>query len=349
MARPLRVHIENGWYHVTARGIDRGIIYQDTRDQVHFLELMEEVVERFRIVIHAYVQMDNHYHLVLQTPEANLSETMQWLNMSYSLWYNRRHDRVGPLFQGRFKAIPVENEAWGDSLSQYVHLNPIRIKRLGFGRGERRQANEGRLAPPSQEEVGRCLEKLRTYRWSSYRAYAGYERKKKWLETGVLLSRRKRVRDRAKQQEQYRKEMEGLARQGGEAPWVEQVKNGFSVGSALFTERVKRLVKPGHEEVGKGVVRQRCRFEDIVAGAESLASDKWERMKSRHGDWWKWLVMRTARRYAGMTLAEIGEQAGGMDYAAVSIGLKRFEIRLAHDKTIEKAGQKLVELLNVET
>ena len=205
------------------------------------------------------------------------------------------------------------------------------------------------MAPPSQEEVGRRLEKLRVYRWSSYRAYAGYERCPKWLDMRTLLARRVHERGRGKQQEQYRKEIEDLAKQGGEAPWVEEVKNGFSVGSAEFAERVKRMVKPGREEVGKVVVRRRRRFEDIVAGAEKLAGEKWERMVARHGDWWKWLVMKVARQYAGMTLAEIGAKAVGMDYAAVSIGLKRFESRVARDEKIKTAHRKLIKLLNVET
>ncbi len=103
------------------------------------------------------------------------------------------------------------------------------------------------MAPPSQEEVGRRLEKLRTYRWSSYRAYAGYERCPKWLDMWTLLARRRRAGGRSKQQEHYRKEIEELAKQGGEAPWVEEVKNGFSVGRVEFAERVKRMVKPGRK------------------------------------------------------------------------------------------------------
>ena len=86
-----------------------------------------------------------------------------------------------------------------------------------------------------------------------------------------------------------------------------------------------------------------------MAGAEELTGEQWERMVAWHGDWWKWLVMKVARQYAGMTLAEIGEKAGGLDYAAVSIGLKRFEARVAHDKTIQTASRDLIELLNVET
>ena len=83
MARPLRVQIENGWYHVTAHGIDRGIIFHGTRDHEHFQELMEKVVDQYRIVIYAYVHMDNHYHLVVQTPEANLSEAQQMVEYEF--------------------------------------------------------------------------------------------------------------------------------------------------------------------------------------------------------------------------------------------------------------------------
>ena len=90
MARPLRVDRANGWYHVTARGIERRDIFVDTRSREHFLELLEETTLRFRLKVHAYVLMSNHYHLVVQTPEANLSRAIQWLNVSYVAWFNRR-------------------------------------------------------------------------------------------------------------------------------------------------------------------------------------------------------------------------------------------------------------------
>jgi len=96
MVRPLRVQAAGGWYHVVNRGIDRGMIYQDDRDRGHFLELLEAAGERYGAEVHGYVLMGNHYHLILHVPEGNLSRTMQWLNVSYSIWYNRRHGRVGP-------------------------------------------------------------------------------------------------------------------------------------------------------------------------------------------------------------------------------------------------------------
>ena len=93
MARPPRIEIPDGRYHLTARGNERRAIFRDDRDREHFLDLLAELPERFGTLLHGFVLMPNHYHLLLQTPEANLSRTGQWLNVSYSVWFNRRHQR----------------------------------------------------------------------------------------------------------------------------------------------------------------------------------------------------------------------------------------------------------------
>jgi REP element-mobilizing transposase RayT len=128
MARPLRIEKPGGWYHVSARGNERKAIYRDNRDRRPFLEVIAELVDRFRVRLHGFVLMDNHYHLMLELSEANLSRAVQWLNVSYSVWFNRRHGRSGHLFQGRFKSVAVSPEEWALELSRYVHLNPVRIQ-----------------------------------------------------------------------------------------------------------------------------------------------------------------------------------------------------------------------------
>ena len=90
MSRPLRIDVAGGWYHVTARGIERRKIYRDDRDKEHFLEVLEDMVDRFGIAVHAYVLMENHYHLIVECPDANLSRAIQWLNVSYVVWFNSR-------------------------------------------------------------------------------------------------------------------------------------------------------------------------------------------------------------------------------------------------------------------
>ena len=122
MARPLRVNIEGGWYHITSRGQNRERIYYDARDRNRFLELLEEVSKRFGVEVHVYVLMANHYHLLIRTPKANASAAIQWLNQSYGLWWNRRHGRSGHVFQGRFKGVLVEEGGWILALSFYLHL-----------------------------------------------------------------------------------------------------------------------------------------------------------------------------------------------------------------------------------
>ena len=101
MARALRIQKSGAWYHLTARGNERRPIFRDERDREHFCEVLAELVDRYRWRLHVYVLMDNHYHLLAETAEANLSRAMQWLNVSYSVWFNRRHQRAGHLFQGR--------------------------------------------------------------------------------------------------------------------------------------------------------------------------------------------------------------------------------------------------------
>src|SRR5262245_23542046 len=112
MARLLRVDRPGLWYHLSARGNERRVVFREELDRHHFLELLAQWVERFEVRLHAYVLMDNHYHLLAQTRAPNLSQAMQWLNVSYSVWFNRRHQRVGHLFQGRFKSVIVDPQTW---------------------------------------------------------------------------------------------------------------------------------------------------------------------------------------------------------------------------------------------
>ena len=126
MARPLRVDVAGGWYHVRARGIERRTIFHAPREHEHFLDLLEEMSERYGVEVHAYALLGNHYHLLIRTPRRNASQALQWLNVSYSVWYNKRTNRVGPLFQGRFKSVLIDGEgAWALGASVYVHLNDL--------------------------------------------------------------------------------------------------------------------------------------------------------------------------------------------------------------------------------
>ena len=139
MARPLRIEFAGALYHVTSRGDRREDIYLDDGDRQLFLEVLEAVCERFNWEVHAYCLMSNHYHLLVETPDGNLSRGMRHLNGVYTQRFNRRHKKVGHVFQGRYKAILVQKENYLLELSRYIVLNPVRAgmvreqRRIGAG------------------------------------------------------------------------------------------------------------------------------------------------------------------------------------------------------------------------
>ena len=128
MSRPLRIELAGGLYHVTSRGDRRENIYDNDEDRKEWLIVLEKVCERFNWRCHAYCLMDNHYHFVVETAEGNLSKGMRQLNVVYTQYFNRQYNRVGHVFQGRYKAILVEKETYLLELSRYVVLNPVMAK-----------------------------------------------------------------------------------------------------------------------------------------------------------------------------------------------------------------------------
>lgn len=156
MAHPLRIVFPGAIYHVTSRGNARAAIFHDDAGRDLFLGALGEVVTRFGWLLHAYCLMDNHYHLLIETSEGNLSPGMRQLNGVYTQRFNRRHARAGHVFQGRFKAILVERESYLLELARYIVLNPVRTKKV---------KHQGR------------------YPWSSYAATAGAIASPAWLNT----------------------------------------------------------------------------------------------------------------------------------------------------------------------
>lgn len=126
MSRPLRIEYNNAVYHITARGNEKKDIFLDERDFEKFLYYLDIVYERYNIIVYSFVLMNNHYHILLETPYANLSRMMRDLNGHYTIYFNKRHKRYGHLFQGRFKSILVDKDNYLLELSRYIHLNPVR-------------------------------------------------------------------------------------------------------------------------------------------------------------------------------------------------------------------------------
>jgi len=151
MARPYRLEAENTLYHLTNRGDGRKKIYKSENDYEKFLEYVLQAKKRYKFRLYAYVLMRNHYHLLVETLQANLSRIMHFINSSYTTYYNVKHKKSGHLFQGRYKSIIVDKDSYFHELSRYIHLNPVKV---------------GIVKLPEE------------YKWSSYKAYIGKEENK---------------------------------------------------------------------------------------------------------------------------------------------------------------------------
>jgi putative transposase len=160
MPRPLRVHYPNACYHVMNRGAGHKKIFRNNTHRQIFLEILAECHETYNLVIYAYCLMDNHYHLLVSTPDANLSCVMKHLGAVYTQKFNHLIKSDGAVFRGRYKAKLVEEDCYRLVVSRYIHLNPV--------------------------EAG-IVEKPRDYNWSSYRAYISHKNVPKWLDLNTIL------------------------------------------------------------------------------------------------------------------------------------------------------------------
>ena len=170
MARPIRIEFSGALYHVTSRGDRRKSIYEDDKDRESFLNICEQVIKNFNWICHAYCLMNNHYHLVIETPDGNLSKGMRQLNGVFTQASNRRHRRSGHLFQGRYKAVLVDADAYLLELTRYVVLNPVRA---------------GMATHPGE------------WPWSSYMAMTSDVIAPPWLSTDGLLAQFATQREKA--------------------------------------------------------------------------------------------------------------------------------------------------------
>jgi len=347
MARQLRHHFDGGWYHITTRGMGRREIFTDDRDRQRFLELLEGMAGRYGVVLHAYALMGNHYHLLIETPAGNASRALQWLNLSYAVWFNARHGRCGPLFQSRFKSIPVDAEgSWALACSVYIHLNPVRVKTLGLGKAGRAREKAGFLPKePSREEVAARLAKLRGHRWSSYPAYAGYAPVPGWLTCSALWKRA--VGDKGRNPKaEYRHYLEDCLRQGAGEGAAARLTAAVAIGGTAFVERLRREIpKRARGETNARAWHRLLPFGEVVRAVESVKGEKWKDFADSRGDWGRDLALHVGRMRCGLTLSELGGQAGGLTVPAVAKAVERMAERLSTDRAVQRVAARVLRLL----
>ena len=208
MARPIRLELPGAIYHVTTRGDEGGDIFVDDQDRLQFLTVLGEVVSRAGWIVHAYVLMDNHYHLLFETPAANLSRGMRQLNGVYTQRFNNLHGSAGRVFQGRFKAVLLEREGFLLELCRYIVLNPVRLK---------------------------VVKNISRYRWSSYRATVGEVKAPMWLNTDWILGHFGRSSSVAQ-----RKYAEFIDEGMGLPSPLDKVKSQVLLGGTSFVKKMKQ-------------------------------------------------------------------------------------------------------------
>lgn len=219
MARPIRLEFPDAIYHVTTRGNGGDDIFIDDQDRQQFLQVLSEVVSRTGWIVYAYVLMDNHYHILIETPNSNLSRGMRQLNGVYTQRFNSRHNSSGSVFQGRFKAILLERNGYLLELCRYIVLNPLRLK---------------------------AVKNISRYKWSSYRATAGEVRAPAWLNTAWILEHFGRSSSVA--QRKYAEFVEA----GASLPSpLSSVKSQVLLGSGAFVKKMRQRLS-NKEDIGSG-------------------------------------------------------------------------------------------------
>jgi REP element-mobilizing transposase RayT len=319
MTRPLRLEFPGAFYHIVNRGNAQGKIFLNNRDREKFLEYLKDSVDRFSLRVHAYCLMDNHYHLIVETPEGNISQALQWLNVSYAVYFNKKRKRIGHLFQGRFKSLIINAEEYLQVLSRYIHLNPVRTQ---------------------------SVKQPEDYPWSSYTAFIGIVEIPEWLETTYVLSTFHKARSKA--MHLYKKFCEDVDPTSLRNPSKDAVQ-GFILGNDNFVQLIQRQLVDSNgdeneipqlrklklrpaveeviEEVGKEFV---CQKEDIIR-------------TGKKGNTARETAIYLSCFHTGLTGKEIGSYYGQISGARVAMILKKIKTELATNRQFGKKVKKIEE------
>jgi putative transposase len=316
MARPLRLEFPGALYHVTARGNERKPIYRDEQDRRRFLQRLSAVAGGFRLRVHAYVLMRNHYHLLVETPAANLSRAMRQLNGVYTQDFNRRHRRAGHLFQGRYKAILVDKDAYLLELSRYIHLNPVRVG-----------------------EVSRPWE----FRWSSAAALVGKMRPPEFLVMEAVLGYFGRRVSAARRR--YAEFLLDGVTKGVAPPWA-AVEGQLLLGERRWVERMKRRLRQrpvGAEETGGKELGVRVPLSVVltqVCREAKMDRATLVRRRGGRGSWARGVAMALGWELCGLTQGEIGQAFGVGAYAVSKAAARAAELAL-RKRRVGKAIERI--------
>ncbi|MBI2089114.1 MAG: transposase [Deltaproteobacteria bacterium] len=316
MARPLRIEYPGAYYHIMNRGLSRRNIFLEDKGRGQFLDLLSDISRLWKIEIFAYCLMDNHYHLLLQTPKGGLARAMRHLDGIYTQRFNRAHHRDGPLFRGRYKAILIDAEEYFLSVVRYIHQNPLQA---------------------------RVVSDMDRYRWSSHRGYLYQGECPQWLNTRSVLSRFGHLRE---YREFMRSEMEKEVVDFYKGPYQRPI-----LGDRGFVEWVRERVgerarveeeKPESRRVfGLGL-------EQIARATAKVYGRRLEELKrKRRGEQneARSMAMYLCRSLGGHKHSEIGRVLGLEKTSSVSSACLRMKARVGAERKIARRVRRIEEEL----
>jgi REP element-mobilizing transposase RayT len=311
MARPLRIEYPGAFYHITARGNEQKDIVRDDKDRERFLEYLETAAGRYGAVIHVYCLMSNHYHLLLSTPEGNLSQIMRHINGAYTTWFNKRHNRFGHLFQGRYKAILVDADPYAGELSRYIHLNPVRA---------------GIVRRPEQ------------YQWSSYASYSGKAKPPRWLTTDWLLLYFGQKPDAARKAYAF---FVNAAMGKEEEDPLKEATSSLILGKAGFVDDIRKKYLGGKKGVKNIPALREIRKTSLEAITEAVGQEfRDEPELARKA------ALYLSHRHSGRPLQEIGSKFG-IGESGVSQASGRFNVELERNRKLKRRIDRIRKTLDL--
>lgn len=324
MARPLRIQYPGAVYHVTCRGNERKDIFRDDADRKKMLQILSQSIKIYNVKLYSYVLMKNHFHLLLETTLGNLGEFMRHFNITYTGYFNRRHGRVGHLYQGRYKSILVDRAAYLTILSRYIHLNPVRTKAMAKG--------------PLQDK----LTYLAGYPWSSLPGYVSGRKKEPFIDYAMVLQEYGGETDRAR--DAYMETIRAGAAMGLEIK--DKILGQSIIGRDEFIEWVKErfIDREKHDEIPSlKEIRLYRSKEAMLKVIESETGKGIDEIKKEKG-LLRQIAMDMLYRIGGLRGKEIGRMMG-VGYTAVSQERKRLREKVQMDKKLlmlmKKIEQKL--------
>ena len=315
MARPLRIEYPDAWYHVMNRGRRGEDIFSDEQDYGMFTVLLEETSEKWNIRIAAYCLMPNHYHMLVQTPEANISRSMRHLNGVYTQRYNSRHECDGQLFRGRYKSILIDTDSYLLQAVRYIHRNPI--------------------------EAG-LSEKMDSYKWSSHKGYISIAKKWDWLHKDRILSMLSKNR---KDWLRYYRKWVSVEEKGEVSEKLNGKKWPVCLGPQTFIDWVKE--RYGEEKINKEVPSSRELLPDMNRIIEQVCrtygTTVQEIRKMRRGKMneARNVAIYLSRKLRRDTLKEVGLHFNIDNDSTISSVMERVQKRLKNDRSFSRRLAKI--------